>query len=236
MALRTLSAKSAAALDQELMSTGAFSIDQLMELAGLSVSQAVFKLQPLSKGKRILVACGPGNNGGDGLVAARHLFHYGYHPTIYYPKQSKNDLYQRLKKQLEDLKVPFTDDFPSALKSTDHIVDAIFGFSFSGEVREPFPSVIEALRDTKIPVLAVDAPSSWNIEDGPPGEGPGKGFMPEALVSLTAPKPLVKWFRGRHFLGGRFLSPEVAEKYGLDVPKYEGLDQVVEVPVEGGKL
>ncbi|PSN72599.1 meiotically up-regulated gene 182 protein [Corynespora cassiicola Philippines] len=231
MAMRTLSAKNAAALDQELMSTGAFSIDQLMELAGLSVSQAVFKLQPLDKGKRILVACGPGNNGGDGLVAARHLFHYGYQPTIYYPKQSKNELYQRLRKQLEDLKVPFTDDFQGALGQTDHIVDAIFGFSFSGEVREPFPKVIEALRDTKLPVLAVDAPSSWNIEDGPPDSGPGKGFMPEALISLTAPKPLVKWFKGRHFLGGRFLSPDVADKYGLDVPKYEGLDQVVEVPV-----
>jgi hypothetical protein len=56
--------------------------------------ETVFKLQPLNKGKRILVACGPGNNGGDGLVAARHLFHYGYQPTIYYPKQSKNELYQ----------------------------------------------------------------------------------------------------------------------------------------------
>jgi NAD(P)H-hydrate epimerase len=214
----------------------------------------VFKLQPLSQGKRILVACGPGNNGGDGLVAARHLWHYGYQPTVYYPKQSKNELYQvsqitiypwceccltfnqRLKKQLEDLKVPFTNDFSSALALTDHIVDAIFGFSFSGEVREPFPSVIEALRDTKIPVLAVDAPSSWNIEDGPPNDGPGKGFMPEALISLTAPKPLVKYFKGRHFLGGRFLSNDMAEKYGLDVPKYEGLDQVVEVPVEGKKL
>ncbi|PVI05373.1 apolipo protein A-I binding protein-like protein [Periconia macrospinosa] len=235
MALRTLSAKNAAALDQELMSAGAFSIDQLMELAGLSVSQAVFKLQPLNKGKRILVACGPGNNGGDGLVAARHLHHYGYQPTVYCPKQSKNELYQRLRKQLEDLKVPFTSDFRTALQSTDHIVDAIFGFSFSGEVREPFPGVIEALRETKVPVLAVDAPSSWNIEEGPPKDGPGKGFMPEALISLTAPKPLVKWFEGRHFVGGRFLSKEMAEKYGLDVPKYEGLDQVVEVGVEGAE-
>lgn len=60
----------------------------------LVLISTVFKLQPLNKGKRILVACGPGNNGGDGLVAARHLFHYGYQPTIYYPKQSKNELYQ----------------------------------------------------------------------------------------------------------------------------------------------
>src|SRR3954470_10143658 len=35
-----------------------------------------------------------GFSGGDGLVAARHLWHYGYQPTIYYPKRSKNDLYQ----------------------------------------------------------------------------------------------------------------------------------------------
>lgn len=75
------------------MSTGAFSIDQLMELAGLSVSQALWKLHP-KIGSRILVACGPGNNGGDGLVAARHLSHYGFKPTVYYPKQSKNELYQ----------------------------------------------------------------------------------------------------------------------------------------------
>jgi NAD(P)H-hydrate repair Nnr-like enzyme with NAD(P)H-hydrate epimerase domain len=45
-----------------------------MELAGLSVSQALYRLHPIQKGKRILVVCGPGNNGGDGMVAARHLF------------------------------------------------------------------------------------------------------------------------------------------------------------------
>lgn len=136
MGLKYLGAKAAAALDKELMSSGAFSIDQLMELAGLSVSQAgaslqahgamvesfsadlipkVYRLQPPSRGRRVLVACGPGNNGlstflptychicmsqltpepgGDGLVAARHLFQYGYQPTIYYPKRSKNELYQ----------------------------------------------------------------------------------------------------------------------------------------------
>lgn len=191
--------------------------------------------------------------GGDGLVAARHLWHYGYKPTIYYPKQSKNDLYQvswnsssralksiarlissvalcakisiayhlqRLANQLRNLSIPFTDDFPCALKETDHIIDAIFGlfslpppfsppklrivgFSFSGEVREPFPAVIQALEETKLPVTSVDAPSSWNIENGPPASGPGAKFMPAVLVSLTAPKPLVASYNGRHFIGGR---------------------------------
>ncbi|RDW62123.1 NAD(P)H-hydrate epimerase [Coleophoma cylindrospora] len=202
MALKTLSAKNAAALDKDLMSVGAFSIDQLMELAGLSVSQAVFRVHPLSRGRRILVACGPGNNGGDGL---------------------------RLATQLRNLGVPFVDDFESAMTEADHVVDAIFGFSFSGEVREPFPAVIKALKETSLPVTSVDAPSSWSIEDGPPVSGPGNGFHPSTLVSLTAPKPLVKWFTGRHFIGGRFVSPDIAKKYNLELPAYEGIDQVVEV-------
>jgi NAD(P)H-hydrate epimerase len=103
-------------------------------------------------------------------------------------------------------------------------------------VREPFPSVIKALAESKVPVLAVDAPSSWNIEDGPPSNGPGKEYNPDALISLTAPKPLVKWFKGRHFVGGRFVSEEIAEKYGFDIPPYKGSDQVVEVPLGGEKL
>ncbi|KAH8588106.1 YjeF N-terminal domain-containing protein [Bisporella sp. PMI_857] len=231
--MKTLSAKNAAALDKDLMSIGAFSIDQLMELAGLSVSQAVYRVHPPKLGRRVLVACGPGNNGGDGLVAARHLWHYGYKTTIYYPKQSKNDLYQRLATQLKNLSIPFTDDFPSAIEETDHIVDAIFGFSFSGEVREPFPAVIKALEETSVPVTSVDAPSSWNIETGPPSEGLGARFMPQVLVSLTAPKPLVNKFNGRHFIGGRFVSPDIKDKYDLELPEYEGIDQVVEVDGEG---
>lgn len=84
------------------------------------------------------------------------------------------------------------------------------GFSFSGEVREPFPKVIQALEETKIPITSVDAPSSWNIEDGPPKSGLGSAFMPTALVSLTAPKPLVKYFKGRHFVGGRYVQWQLA--------------------------
>ncbi|RAL14262.1 NADHX epimerase [Aspergillus homomorphus CBS 101889] len=237
MSLKALSSKDAASLDKDLMETGGFSLDQLMELAGLSVSQAVYRMHPPSAGKNILVICGPGNNGGDGLVAARHLAHYGYTPSIYYPKEGKNELYQRLKTQLQNLSIPFVTDLPVAIKSSHLLVDAVFGFSFGGPLRDPFPEVISQMEAATIPVLSVDAPSSWDIESGPPKEGPGAGFMPEALISLTAPKPCVKFYRGRHFVGGRFLTQPIAEKYGLDVPEYQGVDQVLEVGVDAeGRL
>ena len=236
MALRTIGPKAAAALDEELMSTGAFSIDQLMELAGLAVSQAMYTLSPPTKSPNILVACGPGNNGGDGLVAARHLHYFGYKPTMYYPKQGKAEIYGRLRTQLEQLRVPFVEDFHAQLAKSDWIIDCVFGFSFSGEVREPFPGVINALAEGKKPVFAVDAPSSWNITEGPPEEGPGSNYNPDALISLTAPKPLTQWFRGRHFVGGRFLGKEIADKYEIDLPPFNGSDQVAEVPVKHVKL
>lgn len=63
-----------------------------MELAGLSVAEAVYQVVPpddsSSKKSTILIVCGPGNNGGDGLVAARHLVMFGYNCVVVYPKQS----------------------------------------------------------------------------------------------------------------------------------------------------
>ena len=109
------------------------------------------------------------------------------------------------------------------------------GFSFAGEVRAPFSSIISALETTSVPVTSVDAPSSWSIEDGPPKSGPGANFHPANLISLTAPKPLVKHFGGRHFVGGRFVPPDVAEKYELDLPDYQGVDQVVEILSSGNE-
>ncbi|KAF3406992.1 hypothetical protein DPV78_001539 [Talaromyces pinophilus] len=233
MSLKAISSKDAAALDKDLMDVGGFSLDQLMELAGVSVSQAVYRFHPISKGKNVLVVCGPGNNGGDGLVAARHLVHYGYKPSVYYPKEGKNELYQmkRLKTQLQNLDVPFVPDFTEALKSADLVVDGIFGFSFQKPLREPFPSIISQLEETKVPVLSIDAPSSWDIQEGPTKEGPGAKFMPGALISLTAPKPCVKWYQGRHFVGGRFLTKAIAEKYDIDIPDYPGVDQIIEIGV-----
>ena len=73
--IKYLSQEDAQQLDQELFNEYCYSVDQLMELAGLSVAATVAKCYPIGQlqPERVLVCCGPGNNGGDGLVAARHL-------------------------------------------------------------------------------------------------------------------------------------------------------------------
>merc|ERR1719277_302827 len=99
-----------------------------MELAGLSLASAIAKEYPPHSHARVLILCGPGNNGGDGLVAARHLHHFGYTPRVVYPKMEKiiagNDLYRRLTMQLAQLSVPITSEWrPPAQGEADVIID-----------------------------------------------------------------------------------------------------------------
>ena len=72
--MKYLSQEEAQNIDLELFNEYSFSVDQLMELAGLSVAVALTKAYPRGQDPpNVLICSGPGNNGGDGLVAARHL-------------------------------------------------------------------------------------------------------------------------------------------------------------------
>jgi len=86
--------------------------------------------------------------------------------------------------------------------------------------------VIQALQDTKLPVTSVDAPSSWDIEDGPPQSGLGSSFMPTVQYG---------WLEVTDSQN-RFVTPSIAKKFDFEVPEYKGIDQVVEVEVSGQKL
>lgn len=66
-------------------------------------------------------------------MAARHLHHFRYKPTIFLPKPGSKDIYQRLLKQCENLNIPIINDadrFQSELKSSDAILDAVFGETY----------------------------------------------------------------------------------------------------------
>ena len=225
-----LNAKDAYDLDVELMASPGFTLEQLMELAGLAVAQVVYEVTPLPK-RKILLICGPGNNGGDGLVAARHLVLFGHDAVVVYPKRSpKQPHYTNLVKTCEDLGIPILDKMPTNISEYSTMVDAIFGFSFSGTPREPFASVLtqmmEAQSNFKIPIVSVDVPSGWNVDEG---DVLGLGFEPQVLISLTAPKLCSKHFRGRHFCGGRFLPPALAAKYSITMPPYPHTAQYMEL-------
>jgi len=96
---RYLSRQAAIDLDVVLMSPEfGYSVYQLMELAGMTAAQAFHQYWAVEKAQgttaaRVLVVCGPGNNGGDGLVAARHLKLFGHSPTVSDPKRPHNQLY-----------------------------------------------------------------------------------------------------------------------------------------------
>lgn len=209
-------------IDGRLMGDLGFSIDQLMELAGLSVAECIRKeFDPC----KVLVVCGPGNNGGDGLVAARHLFHFGYSLTVLYAKPTQNSLYLRLITQCTALEIPvinFTPDF----SGFDLIVDGIFGFSFKGEIRPPFDRIIEGIKLSTKPVVSIDIPSGWDVELG---NISGLGINPDLLISLTAPKLCAEYFQGVHYVGGRFVPPSLALDLQIEIPKYSGSSQCVKI-------
>lgn len=98
-------------------------------------------------------------------------------------------------------------------------------------MRGDFPDIMKKLIKSKLPVASIDIPSGWDVEVGPLEERPS--FKPEVLISLTAPKLCAKKFTGRqHFLGGRFIPPDLAKKYELILPPYPGCECIVEIPVE----
>eukprot|EP00824_Muranothrix_gubernata_P024778 TRINITY_DN7480_c0_g1_i1.p1 TRINITY_DN7480_c0_g1~~TRINITY_DN7480_c0_g1_i1.p1 ORF type:complete len:256 (+),score=53.86 TRINITY_DN7480_c0_g1_i1:1-768(+) len=218
----------AQALDGELFSTCGFSVDQLMELAGLSVATAVAREYPQAAFPRPLIVCGPGNNGGDGLVAARHLRLFGYAPLVVLPKRTSNELYHRLVMQCDVFGIPVVETLPEEWTTTySLIVDAIFGFSFKGTARPPFDTILAALQTSGLPIASVDIPSGWDVEKG---NIQGTGLDPEMLISLSTPKACSQFFKGKHhYLGGRFLPPALTHKFHINLPMYPAQDQVVKL-------
>lgn len=123
-------------------------------------------------------------SGGDALVASRHLSLMKYKPHIYYPKRTDKPLFNGLVTQCSLMEIPFIQTLPDVLTVTKYrvIVDGLFGFSFKPPVRESFKEVMNLLTETDVPVVSIDIPSGWHVENGPDGE---KNIKPRMLISLT---------------------------------------------------
>ena len=68
--------------------------------------------------------------------------------------------------------------------------------------------------------------AGWDVD-----QGCVDGLQPEVLISIVAPKQCSRHFQGKHhFLGGRFVPPDLAKKYQLSIPPYSGSSSVLEIP------
>ncbi|KAG4067221.1 hypothetical protein HA402_000212 [Bradysia odoriphaga] len=175
--MKYLNQTEATNIDIELFNDYKFSVDQLMELAAKT-----FPVHELSSNK-LLVCFGPGNNGGDGLVAARHLSLMGYVPTIYYPRMVDKELYRNLVHQRKSMDIELVQTVGlDQANEYGLIVDALFGFSFKPPVRPDFLNIMDVMVRTTRPIASIDIPSGWDVENGPPEDG----IKPTLLISLTA--------------------------------------------------
>jgi hydroxyethylthiazole kinase-like uncharacterized protein yjeF len=176
---------------------------QLMETAGQAVAEAA--AEAAGSGKAAVV-CGKGNNGGDGLVAARRLREMGFEvdALLLAPGDQLSEDARANLERFEDARHVGASELPAALEGAGVVVDAIFGTGFAGAPRDPAGSAIEAINDTGAKVVATDIASGVNASTG---EVEGKAVGADVTVTFHAPK-LGHWIApGKHQTGELRVAP-----------------------------
>ncbi len=149
----------------------------LMENAGRAVADAAIELLEGADYSHIVVVAGPGNNGGDGFVAARHLHNAGEFVKIFYfgdRESAKGDALANIevaeKMGLEIDSSRDLDALDAALRNCGLIIDALLGTGVKGELRSEMAAVIGRMNKHhvrgRVPLIAVDIPSGLDADTG----------------------------------------------------------------------
>jgi len=145
----------------------------MMENAGAAVTKRLVEKFVDVKSKNILVFAGLGNNGGDGLVIARHLAGYGSNVTVFLLGEVDNIRSEEcswnwnLLEKMESIKLLTGGNLEDLNNlEIDIIIDGILGTGISGEIREPQASAITYINKSNAFKLAVDVPSGVDPDTG----------------------------------------------------------------------
>lgn len=183
------------AADRAALAAGVAGLD-LMENAGAAVAREVAARWP--RAGRVAVLCGPGNNGGDGFVAARHLAGTGYEVRLGLAGDVAaltGDAAAMARRWSGDVR-PLD---AALLDGAEVVIDALFGAGLARPVAGPAAAVLAAAAAHSAPLVAVDVPSGLDGTTGAP-----LGACPQARLTVT-------FFRKKpgHVLApGRFLCGE----------------------------
>ncbi len=221
--------------------------DQMMELAGQAVARAILSRVPV-KGRRILVLVGPGNNGGDGLVAAGFLSEAGANVTAYLARDrdpEEDDVFRQAKERgvtmitaPEDAK---HDSLRRRVAQAHILVDALLGTGAQPPIRGTIAEILRAVQEsldraprsplttlnrvidpppTRPFIVAVDGPSGLDFDSGETGD-----LTLDAHVTVTFAAP--KW--------GHFRLPGAAKAGELVVADI-GIPKNISIPGEGPEV
>jgi hydroxyethylthiazole kinase-like uncharacterized protein yjeF len=166
------------------------SLLQLMENAGRNV--AVDIASRFEAGKRVVIFCGLGGNGGDGFVTARHLLSMGFVVTVILAGRSKEIVHEAAQKnflslaylnEIPILEVADSSDIPKV--EADVVVDALLGTGTKGSLKPPIRQMVEHINSLSGFKIAVDVPTGI---DSDTGENLGIAVKADATVSFHTPK------------------------------------------------
>ena len=152
----------------------------LVERAGRAVARHALRLLGGTYGRRVMVVCGRGNNGADGVVAARYLRARGIGVDELVPADAGSPAFRR------------------AVSRADLAIDGMFGTGFRGALEGDAAIVAQALARADTPTLAIDIPSGV---DGATGEVRGGAVRAHETVCFAALKPGLLFEPGRAHAG-----------------------------------
>ncbi len=193
--MQVLSAAEMQACDQA--STERFGVSSLELMRAASAAVAAFAREQFPEARRVTVLCGRGNNGGDGMMAARLLAKAGLEVTTLLlapPDELKGDAataWSELKKAARAsthvIKEPADLVRHNTALRSDLMIDAVVGTGFKPPLKGLALVALEWLKAGAAPILSVDLPSGWSA-DSTNATAEGPVFPSHAVITFTAPK------------------------------------------------
>jgi len=145
----------------------------LMENAGKAVADEAVRRIGTRGLRRVVVVAGPGNNGGDGFVAARHLQATLLGVTVFYwgdRASAKGDALANLElAEKERIRIDYSRSIKrlrKAISESDLVIDALLGTGAKGELKPDYAEAVAAINLSGVPTVAVDIPSGLNADTG----------------------------------------------------------------------
>jgi NAD(P)H-hydrate epimerase len=203
MEIPALSTEQMKEVDRLMVEEFGIGLIQMMENAGRNLAELARRFSGGTVlGKSIIVLCGPGNNGGGGMVAARHLHNWGAQVQVVLigDVTRLKEVPARHWKIVEKLRL---NRITLDLGPADLILDALLGYGARGDPRPPLSDWIERANASNVPILSLDSPSGLDTTTGEPGK---PCVRAEATMTLALPKTGLLAPQAKHFVGKLYLA------------------------------